>query len=265
MPFLEKLNGIRKSELGLIRRLLIIKAVNMSIAMAIPVVATIVAFTAFLLTGDNQNTPQQIFTSLTLFNLLRIPLMVLPMSYGTIADAKNALNRLREVFVCETFEDFLVIEADQKNAIEVKDASFAWEGGKPEPVVLPGAGGRGRGRGGPTSRGGAKAGKAGNGTGRVAFFNRKRQQAPTPQLEQPPTTETITDQAGPLAIVPGNGTKEKKPEATEYMTLRDIDLHIPPGALVAVVGPVGSGKSSLIQGCVHCTRAQLTHPDCSAR
>jgi ATP-binding cassette, subfamily C (CFTR/MRP), member 4 len=35
-------------------------------------------------------------------------------------------------------------------------------------------------------------------------------------------------------------------ESTEY-TLNDVNLHVQPGTLVAVIGPVGSGKTSLLQ------------------
>ncbi|KAG0350280.1 hypothetical protein BG005_010189 [Podila minutissima] len=40
------------------------------------------------------------------------------------------------------------------------------------------------------------------------------------------------------------------PDTSDLTFLRNIDLDIPRGALVAIVGPVGSGKSSLLQGMV---------------
>ncbi|KAG0083144.1 hypothetical protein BGZ92_011054 [Podila epicladia] len=44
--------------------------------------------------------------------------------------------------------------------------------------------------------------------------------------------------------------QERSPNANDLTFLRNINLDIPRGALVAVVGPVGSGKSSLLQGMV---------------
>lgn len=35
-------------------------------------------------------------------------------------------------------------------------------------------------------------------------------------------------------------------DSPDTLTLRNINLHVPRGSLVAVVGPVGSGKSSLL-------------------
>ena len=259
VPFLAKLNAIRNSELKLIRRLLIIKALNMSIALAIPVVATILAFAVYILTG-NANSPAAIFTSLTLFNLLRRPLMVLPMSLGTIADARNALNRLKEVFECETMDISLNVDPDAKYAIAIRDADFAWETSTADVAAERGRGGA---RGG---KGGARAAKAGNGAGRLAFLKRQRAQ-PAPIAEQTtPDDAEALDMGGAVAtaqapegIVASSSASsdemaeksaEEKPAVAEVQTLRDINLEIKPGQLVAVVGPVGSGKSSLIQGMI---------------
>lgn len=257
VPFLAKLNAIRHSELKLIRRLLIIKALNMSIALAIPVVATILAFAVYILTG-NANNPASIFTSLTLFNLLRMPLMVLPMSLGTIADARNALNRLKEVFECETMDIALNVDPDAKYAISIQDADFAWETSPAE--VAAADRGRGGARGG---KGGARAAKAGNGGGRLAFLKRK-QARPVPTAEQTtPGDAEAVDMGGsvataeaPEAIVASSSASsadekaEEKPAVLELQTLRDINLAIPRGQLTAICGPVGSGKSSLIQAMI---------------
>lgn len=47
----------------------------------------------------------------------------------------------------------------------------------------------------------------------------------------------------------------------EGFSLRNLDLAIPRGRLVALVGRVGSGKSSLLQGVSGLASALLTLPD----
>ena len=44
--------------------------------------------------------------------------------------------------------------------------------------------------------------------------------------------------------------EEKAKEEEKIFKVRDVSLKIPRGKLVAVVGPVGSGKSSLLQGLI---------------
>lgn len=73
-----------------------------------------------------------IFASLSLFQLLRQPLMFLPRSLSATTDAQNALVRLKKVFHAEirTSKDTLIVDENQKFAVDVKDATFEWEESK---------------------------------------------------------------------------------------------------------------------------------------
>ena len=59
-----------------IRTLLLIRAGNNAVAMSMPVLASVLAFITYSATGHTLE-PAAIFTSLTLFTLLRLPLMFL--------------------------------------------------------------------------------------------------------------------------------------------------------------------------------------------
>lgn len=95
MPFLGRIFGYRQKEmacvlgpftrvlLGLtipihryIRSLLLIRSANNAVAMSMPVLASVIAFVTYSLTGHTLE-PAVVFASLTLFNLLRLPLMFL--------------------------------------------------------------------------------------------------------------------------------------------------------------------------------------------
>lgn len=77
-----------------------------------------------------------IFSSLSLFQLLRQPLMFLPRALSATTDAQNALARLRKVFDAETADPAAAIAVDreQEFAVDVKSATFEWEesGASPE-------------------------------------------------------------------------------------------------------------------------------------
>jgi ATP-binding cassette, subfamily C (CFTR/MRP), member 1 len=74
-PYYVKLAEFRRRELGHVRALLVLRALTQSIAMSIPVLSTVLAFMTYSLLGNQQN-PAIIFTSFTLFSILRMPLMV---------------------------------------------------------------------------------------------------------------------------------------------------------------------------------------------
>jgi hypothetical protein len=56
--------------------MLLVRAGNMAVAVSIPAMASVVAFLVYAGTG-HQLTAATIFSSLTLFQLLRLPLMLL--------------------------------------------------------------------------------------------------------------------------------------------------------------------------------------------
>jgi len=73
-------------------------------SMAVPVIAAILSFVTYASTGGDLD-PATLFTVLTLFQLLRMPLMIYPMTLSAITDAYNALQRLSAVFTAEVFAE----------------------------------------------------------------------------------------------------------------------------------------------------------------
>lgn len=148
-PYIAKLDQIRRSELHHIRSLLGLRAFNSAVALSVPMLATVVSFLVYAATSGGFNSPAIVFTSLTLFQLLRMPLMMLPMALSTITDAHNACNRLTEVFLADEISETFSVDLESKFAIEVIDASFQWESTPPEAVVVKGKGKKGNGKGKP--------------------------------------------------------------------------------------------------------------------
>ena len=69
------------------------------------------------------------FSSLSLFQLLRQPLMFLPRALSATSDARGALLRLTKIFTAETKDprDAITVDPDQELALDVKGATFEWE------------------------------------------------------------------------------------------------------------------------------------------
>jgi ABC-type multidrug transport system fused ATPase/permease subunit len=194
-PFLDRISGYRKHEISHVRSILLIRAANTAVAMSTPAMASVVAFLVYAGTG-HQLTPSVVFSSLTWFQLLRLPLMMLPLSFSSIADARNAIGRLQECFTAELISETFERDPELKYALEVENASFTWDSPPPD------------------------EGKEQKGE--------KKDRRSTSKPE--PTSEA----------------KEVKEET--LFKLKQIDFKVPRGQLLAIVGAVGSGKTSLLQG-----------------
>ncbi|EIN03766.1 ABC protein [Punctularia strigosozonata HHB-11173 SS5] len=202
VPFLNRIFSIRHNELKGVRRIQFLRSLNIATAFSVPALAATLAFLTYTLTAHNFN-EAIIFSSLSLFNLLRQPLMLMPRALSAISDARNALGRLRVVFDAEILsDDPIVIDPNMAAALEVVDATFEWE----ESMAVKEAKEKSA-----KEKGKGKRGGGGDKSG-----------AATP------------------AAVTGN-----KP-----FQMRDVNMSVPRGSLVAIVGPVGSGKSSLLQGLI---------------
>lgn len=205
--FLKRLEDIRAREIHGIQVLLAIRNAINAISMSLPVFASMLSFITYSLT-DNSMQPAQVFSSLALFNGLRIPLNMLPLVLGQVVDAWSSVKRIQEFLLAEEMEDEAEFKLDAEHAVDVQNASFTWERTPtqdPETTIAGGASG-------------APGGKA-------ATKDQEKRPASSGH-ESDGTSSTLT---------------EKEP-----FKLHDLDFSIKRNELVAVIGSVGSGKSSLL-------------------
>ncbi|EJU00125.1 ABC transporter [Dacryopinax primogenitus] len=213
IPFLKRIAEYRAQELRYIRNLLLTRAANNAVAFSLPAFAAVLSFVVYSLAG-NQLQPAIIFSSLTLFQLLRLPLMFLPMTLSAIADAQQALSRLYDVFVAETLSSTRETDPNLPVAIDVRDATFTWDAPAPEE---------------------GKEGKKG----------KKQSKRERKAAEKEAAALAIA--GGAAAALQEKDTQGKKDRVFQ---LKDLSFIVPRGQLCAVVGAVGSGKSSLLQGLI---------------
>jgi ATP-binding cassette subfamily C (CFTR/MRP) protein 1 len=124
--FLGRLKEIRGREIRSIQTLLAIRNAILCISMSIPTFASMLAFITYSLTNHNLD-PAPIFSSLALFNSLRMPLNLLPLVIGQVTDAWTAFNRIQDFLLAEEQKEDIERDEGMKNAIEMENASFIWE------------------------------------------------------------------------------------------------------------------------------------------
>lgn len=170
---------------------------SIAMSFSVPVLAATLAFVTYTNTTHSFDVAI-IFSSFSLFQILRQPLMFLPRALSAIADAESALTRLRKVFYAELRDDIaLNIDMTLDVAVKVQHATFEWEESAPQESV------------------GAM------GAGKKAGYKTKK-------------GEDIKEKLAGIE-------DERKADASPFR-MRDVNLVVPRGQLVAVVGPVGSGK-----------------------
>lgn len=247
--FLKRLGNIRLKELQGVRKLVILRSLSNAFSFSLPSLAAVISFIIYSAAGHSLNAANT-FTALTLFQLLRLPLMFLPLSLSAATDAYNAFLRLQGLFEAEQIQNVSKFEPTSRHAVQIQHATFQWYetckimdaasslADKTKAAALPSGRAKDRAwklipRPCPT----ADQGEAENAAGKAV------DQGEATAREQ---------QVGPkiVEIDGGSTTPPVTALKQEPFALRDLNFGVAKSQLYAIVGPVGSGKSSLLAACL---------------
>ena len=117
--FIEKVESIREQEMVLLTRLAYIVAIGFSmILLSVPVVQPILVFYTYVRLG-NQLDAATAFTTIALFNFIRMPFAFLPMGLAQWSQAQVALKRMANFLSIDEITDCVAREA----IVPTKDSS----------------------------------------------------------------------------------------------------------------------------------------------
>lgn len=206
--FLERIRQIRKKEVRSIQFLLAIRNAINAVSMSLPIFASMLSFITYSLSRHPLD-PAPIFSSLALFNSLRLPLNLLPLVIGQVIDAWASIGRVQEFLLAEEQDDDFKWDMESKNAISMETADFTWERTVTE-----------------------DSNKSG------------------PQTKKQVKAARNAEKVDKAAIKTGNSSTGADSASTlthtEPFKLLGLDFTIGRSELIAVIGGVGSGKSSLL-------------------
>ena len=202
--FLDRLESIRRKEIRAIQILLAIRNAINAVSMSLPIFASMLSFITYSLSKHPLD-PAPIFSSLALFNSLRMPLSLLPLVISQTTDAWASLGRMQEFLKAEEQEDAFNWDMEAKQALSMDHADFTWERtvtqDNPNAKLTPLKG------------------------------QQKSKQSNIAKQEQSE-----------------NDDKDDSSDVTQFepFKLQDMNFSIGRNELIAVIGSVGSGKSSLL-------------------
>ena len=207
--FLERIDNIRKREIRAIQWLLAIRNGINAVSMSLPIFASMLSFITYSLSSHGLN-PAYIFSSLALFNSLRMPLNLLPLVIGQVVDAWSSLGRIQDFLLAEEQSDDFIWDMEGKDAISMAQADFTWE--------------------------------------RTVSQDPEKRQDPQLTKKQIKAARTSEKAALKTKRHSSSNSEDSSSSVTqmEPFKLHDMNFSVGRNELIAIIGGVGSGKSSLL-------------------
>jgi ABC-type multidrug transport system fused ATPase/permease subunit len=222
----------RTNELAALRAAVPARVGMQTLLFAAPVLAAVASFTAYGLAEPSRFVPSNVFTAIALFSLMRLPLILLPFALVEAGNAAVSSGRLARFLLLPDRDEGAVRELEGGGVgLVIEGASFYWP---------------------PEEEDEAKK--------ETPASKKKQKKGKKADARPPGSTAVELDPDHAAAVSTAGRAVVSRVASTRYGAaapagaaspdgaywLAGIDLRVSPGDLVAVVGRVGAGKSSLL-------------------
>ncbi|KAL3808375.1 hypothetical protein ACHAXA_005346 [Cyclostephanos tholiformis] len=260
-PFGREVNRLREKELQALTTLAYTTAIGFSLIMlSAPIINPMLVFLAYIHTSDVGLDAATAFTTIALFNIMRFPFAFLPMGFLQLVQSLIALRRLSKYLVLSELNSYVVHglpesvddklcngaftiedEPPADPAVIINDGTFSWVDLDASPALAE-----------PTKKK-RMSRKEKRESMRKLKEEKEKKETKASNLDdgdgsKHPSTNSLNraESMASLGISIGDTLDEEKDNAESRIALKNITCSIERGSLVAVVGPVGSGKSSFL-------------------
>lgn len=226
-PFGKEVGRLRQKEMEALTKLAYTSAVGFSlILMSAPLIQPILVFFTYVAIQSEPLDAATAFTTVALFNIMRFPFAFLPMGMLQYIQSRISLTRLERYLDLPELGDYVVSESvlddDTKSLVDdmevldvgsvsVRDGTFSWVDPNAKPI------------------------RAVNEVKPKKKSNRKSG-----------STDAGSNNLGGGSEHSSVSVASEASSKIPTLTLQNLTFNIEAGSLVAVVGAVGSGKSSLL-------------------
>lgn len=251
--YIKRMNDIRREELALLRKELYVWSTVMAVQFISPVLASAGAFTAYVLSG-NLLTTADAFTALLLFNALRFPINYASRLVGKVAQARESARRIA-IFMTREVRTNSISGADVANDRDRKigNGSNKCDGGSSKQLsqilVVDREEDRVNGSSDNIKCETSSTSEERNSSG--GSFSPAEQHFSIDNEPSLVVKDGVFRLGGESAFVSSeDDDKSCGLGSNGCYTVRGVNMSVKPGEILAIVGPVGSGKSTIINAII---------------
>ena len=224
-PFGKEVGELRGKELDALTKLAYTSAIGFSlILLSAPLIQPILVFMTYVSIQDDPLTASTAFTTVALFNIMRFPFAFLPMGLLQFIQSRISLKRLERYLDLPELPSYVEKSTPPSEpdvapgSIVVKEGTFSWVDPDAKPIrpvqeIKP---------------------------------ERKRRSSRRGSRHSQSSTVAAAEQELQNSVRSSASKMTEGSAKTPTITLQELTFTIPSGELVAVVGSVGSGKSSFL-------------------
>lgn len=227
--FIERIMALREQELHHLLNYIIAQALSFMLWSAVPLAVAVATFGAYVASGNNLDVATAL-TSLALFDILRFPLFMLPQIINNMVEAGVSLGRVRSFLLGEDHQSVGPGDLSEMGILML-NLSAAYESLKPN------------------------SSDENQSDPLLKELEEKKWELTLLQSQLDEAENRIKEllsspNLGKTASGQGGGDDDDAINCTSasMLCLKRVDFECKPGQLIAVVGGVGCGKSSLLNG-----------------
>ncbi|GFT34184.1 multidrug resistance-associated protein 1 [Nephila pilipes] len=129
--FKEKINQIRNKEVKNLKEIAYLNSFTMMIWNCSPFIVALATFATYVMVDENNHLDASTaFVSLSLFNILRFPLTMLPHLITTMILTSVSVKRINKYMNSEELERYVTYENSEGLAVSVRNGEFTWDPSK---------------------------------------------------------------------------------------------------------------------------------------